>query len=82
MANKRGDRKKKRKLSIYTITLDELTWHWGRVLPAGRFAFQPSNGGMHMTPDMIHTDAIMTAALAGVRVFKYSTAFVMLQYLK
>lgn len=36
---------------------------------------------MHINADMIHTDAIMNAARAGVRVFKYSTAFVMLQYL-
>lgn len=36
---------------------------------------------MHISADMIHTDAIINAARAGVRVFKYSTAFVMLQYL-
>lgn len=36
---------------------------------------------MQIKPDIIHTAVIITAALQGVRDFKYSTAFVMLQYL-
>lgn len=56
-----------------------LTWHWGNG-PSGCFTFQPSSGGMQINPDRIHTAVIMTAARAGVRCFRYSIAFVMLQY--
>lgn len=57
----------------------QLTLHCGNG-PSGRSTFHPNNGGMQIKPDIIHTAVIITAARQGVRDFKYSTAFVMLQY--
>jgi len=45
------------------------TWHFG-YLSGTLLTFQPSRGGMQMTPLNIHTKPIMTIARAGVRFFK------------
>lgn len=59
--------------------IDALTSHCGSD-SSDRFTPHPNNGGIHMSADIIQTAAIITNARAGVRVFKYSTAFVILQY--
>lgn len=59
--------------------IGKLTSHCGSD-SSDRFTPQPSNGGIHISADIIQTAAIITNARAGVRVFKYSTAFVILQY--
>lgn len=58
---------------------DQLTSHCGSE-SSERFTPHPSSGGIQINADIIHTAAIITNARAGVRVFKYSTALVMLQY--
>lgn len=57
----------------------QLTSHCGSE-SSERFTPQPSNGGIQINADIIQTAAIITNARVGVRVFKYSTALVMLQY--
>lgn len=58
---------------------NKLTSHCGSESSV-RFTPHPSNGGIHISADIIQTAAIITNARAGVRVFRYSTAFVILQY--
>lgn len=59
--------------------LEQLTSHCGSD-SSDRFTPHPNNGGIQISADIIQTAAIITNARAGVRVFKYSTALVMLQY--